>query len=212
MTTTKYALAVLLGLIALASPRAALADAIVQVTISGLTFSGSNSCPLPSGKLLCSETLDASFQWDNTTHTYVAGSFSSSTFGALGALTTLNPTPTFAAYPSGGLKPGTAVVYFNLYNSNISLVDVQLGATLTGVLAPGAYSLDSTGSNAPFTTLTGTSCIVAGTNCSSTGLDGVNAASGSVSVAPVPEPDTATLLCAGLLCLTGIALGAKRLA
>ena len=77
----RKALWVIVLLFAAISVPSAHANAIVQVTIS-LTFNGNNTCG--SGTSLCTQTLSASFQWDNTTNTYVAGSNSFTTSGDLG--------------------------------------------------------------------------------------------------------------------------------
>jgi hypothetical protein len=66
MKTTKYALAAVLGLIALMVPSAARADDIILVTISDTynnTPASGINCSSP-----CSETENATFEWDNTTN------------------------------------------------------------------------------------------------------------------------------------------------
>src|SRR5260370_24365708 len=113
MKTSKFGLAVALGLIGLAAPRVALADNILQVTISNLTFNGSNACG-PSGTALCTQTLSESYQWDNTTQTYVSGSFSFSTAGVLGTC----PPPRTLSFPLSSRGLWVFWVVSSIHNHN----------------------------------------------------------------------------------------------
>ena len=84
MKTMKLGLAALVGFIALGVPGGVWADNIVDVTVSNISFEGRSVCGM-SGTAICTESLNASFQWDDSTNTYVAGSFSSTESGALGS-------------------------------------------------------------------------------------------------------------------------------
>lgn len=79
----KYVLGMALGLAGVMLPSAVRADDIVAATVSNLTFNGNSVCG-PSGTSLCSEVFNASFLWDNTTSTEVAGSLQFSSAGPLG--------------------------------------------------------------------------------------------------------------------------------
>src|ERR1700675_3460358 len=81
---------VALGLAVLLTPSAIRADSIVQVTITGVVFSGNSVCG-SSGSSLCKETASATFRWDNTTNTYVTGTLATFTSGDLGVIPPVAP-------------------------------------------------------------------------------------------------------------------------
>lgn len=218
------ALAIAIGLGGLVLPTGVRADSIVDVTMSDLTFSGNNACG-PSGTSLCTQTLNVAFQWDNTTNTFVLGSLSFDTSGAIGTLFGA-PAPVLT---SSGLV-------FDSFTSGINFGDSMqftIGETIDG-LAPGVYNLTTNFiSTPPGSWAAGLSCSesalgppfpagpntpcgqayyppVAGLNTS----NGAFASSGVVTVSLVstPEPKGSALLGMGLLCLLGMALLRKRLA
>ncbi len=215
MKTSKFGLAVALGLIGLVAPRVARADNILQVTISNLTFNGSNACG-PSGTALCTQTLSESYQWDNTTQTYVSGSFSFSTAGVLG---TFAP-PSTVSFPiaSGGL--GVFWVVSAIQNQNGDKLYVFLGNNASP-LVTGTYTLSTTHSILvpPGTFDVNLLCASTDTTCNAAypGLLGSNtfgvfSTGGTVTVTSVPEPPISITLGAGLLCLMGVTLFRRRVA
>ena len=217
MKISKYALPASLGLMALAAPKTVLADAIVQVTVSGLTFDGLNACG-PSNSL-CSQTVNESFQWDNTTGSFVAGTFSFSTFGALGssASSFSQPLPltniSFTAFVGA-----STVIYDSAFDSLNFFINTPPTATLSQ-LPPGNYTnFSGVGSAPPFTVDGGLFCSAPGSCVSEFGSvasptgTGLLSSSGMATVSPVPEPSPALLMGAGLLCLMGMHLFRKRTA
>jgi hypothetical protein len=211
MKTTRYVLAVALGLIGLVAPTATRANSIVQVTISNLTFNGNSVCG-PTGTALCTQTLSESWQWDNTTNTYVSGSFSSSTAGALGTSFSLFGQIPF---PFVGSFQGAAPLLAGIQDSNGDVLTVFLP---TPPLVTGTYTPSTINS---FQLLPGTyfaalNCASYSTTCqalfpTSGGL-AVLSTGGTVTVTTVSEPPTGALLGAGLFGLMGIVLLRKRLA
>lgn len=224
MKTKTYALVAVLGLIALAAPSKVHADSIVDVTMSNLTFTGNNACG-PSGSALCTQTLNATLQWDNTTNTLEPGSFSFNSSGAIG--TSFGP---FFLFP---LPEGEEVYAMadSEANSGDSL-QISIGETSNGLI-PGIYTLSTNLSSTPAGSLAaGLSCSINASNqpffppntpCGETdyprvaGLltsNGAYASSGvvTVSAVSVAEPSTSALLGAGLFGLIGMVLLRKRLA
>jgi hypothetical protein len=210
------ALAVTLGVIALVAPRAVRADDIVNVTISNLTINGSNVCGA-SGTDLCSQTVSESFQWDNSTNSYVSGSLSYTTSGVYGS-TLYNLTPlvdnsfgvlqvdaTEDTQPSG-----------NGATLGIILADTAVGLPLgsyTQAVAPNLPPLAGTGL-LPNTYYPYLSCYVLDpcvTKSWFAAWRGTNPAGASMTVSSVPEPSSLLLLGVGLLGLMG-GMRFKRLA
>ena len=84
----------------------AYADQIDLVTVSDLTFqaaAGNNSCGGGNHPLRCTETFNASFQWDNTTETLVPGTENVNATGALSPSDVAGPwtIANFVAYAGG---------------------------------------------------------------------------------------------------------------
>ena len=128
MKLTKCVLAVALGLVTFLAPSAARADD-VQVNISGLIFGGLPNCPPAPA---CSETLNGSFQWDNSTNTYVSGSGTFTASGVLGSMSVyLNPVLS-TNLPDG---PEVQVGLTDANSDEIVLRFIETG----GMLATGTY-------------------------------------------------------------------------
>jgi hypothetical protein len=207
MTAAKWLVAVAMVSIGLATPRLARAD-VVTVSVSGVSFNGNSVCGT-SGTALCTETINASYQWDNATNTYVTGSFVASESGALGSSLSVENLP-FVRF-------GDAVE-FDLLGGNgdifIDLVDDGSG------LITGTYTVVADAFGAPLGDYSGD--LECGTSPCSTDYPpegpyaqgGAVAAGGSVvvssAVAPTPEPSTMLLLGASLLAMA--AVRRKRLA
>ena len=220
MKIPKYARAAALGLMALAAPKTVLADAIVQVSVSGLTLDGLNACG-PSNSL-CTQTLNESFQWDNTTGSYVAGTFSFSTHGALGSSfsTQFPPTPLSNFTLTAFIGAVTQIEDPALDNIEV-FINTPPTATFDQ-FPPGNYTIfSSPGPSAPPFTIVGalhceppafSACVSEfGSVASPTG-PGLLASSGMATVSAVPEPSNALLMGAGCLCLMGMRLFRKRMA
>jgi hypothetical protein len=216
----RKALWVIAVLCAAISVPSAHADSIVQVTISNLTFNGNNTCGA-SGTALCTQTLSASFQWDNSTNTYVAGSSSFTTVGDLG---------TNFSLPASLPQFGTSFqgVQWDVVNSTgNTTLGVNLGE-LTGPFTPPLQPL-VTGVYTPnnvfglFPSAVGTyegyvSCGPTGT-CIPEGFGPAATfnTSGTVTVTAVtavtaPEPGTFSLMLTGLASLGLVLVMRKRLA
>jgi hypothetical protein len=174
------------------------ADEIVQVTISDLTFNGNNVCG--SGTALCTQTFSASFQWDNTTTSLVAGSFSFSTTGALGTSFTnfLSVLPVETS-PSG--------VGMEVDNSEFDAIGIGIGGS---PLVVGIYPQSTSAPATAGTFVAALSCGGPATVCppdfqNTTNPFLIPATAGTVTVtSAVPEPGTAglTLIGIGLVLVT----------
>jgi hypothetical protein len=199
-----------LFLFATVGARSAHADTIVQVTISNLTFNGNNTCG--SGTALCTQTLSASFQWDNTTNTYVAGSNSFTTSGGLGTSFSLPASlPKFEGSFQG--------VEWNVVNlAGNATLGVNLGE-LTGPFTPplqplitGVYTPDNVFGLFPSAVGTYEAYVSCGPSspCISEGFGPAATfnTGGTVSVTAVatPESGTASLMLIGI----GLVLVAMR--
>jgi len=217
----KYALAAALVLVGLVAPSKASADSIVDVTISNITFNGNNSCG-PSGTALCTVTISAGFQWDNTTTSYVAGSFSSTVSGALGTSFSLTQAPVivpFINFPLLDIGVGDA------QNDGIQL---QL-STSAGQLSAGTYQI--VGQFVAFPPSPQTAGAILQCNafvtdqCNNVDYPlinvggqlrpGANPSGGQITVTsatPVAEPSSLLLLGTGLLSLIGVSVRRRLLA
>jgi hypothetical protein len=214
MKTARCALAAALGLVSIVAPAATRADNIIQDTISNLTFNGNNVCG-PSGTALCTQTLSESYLWDNTTETYVNGSFSFSTSGVLGTSFSLFGTPPF---PSVQVFSAAVWVVSSIQNPNGDALVVYLGNN-PSPLVTGTYTLSTTHSIfvPPGMFDVNLSCASSDATCNAAypaplgaGSFGVFSTGGTVTVTNVPEPPIGTTLGAGLLCLMGMILFWKR--
>lgn len=192
MKATRYWVLAALFVIIAAAPITVRADSIVAVTISNLTFDTFNSC--------CgTQTVNATFLWDNTTNSFVPGSLSVSTSGLLGSSFTLTPASSGPGFSLNTLpsNPISATIVFSMTSFSPSL------------LSPGTYSFTTTPISPPGTVFTYLSC--GNLACTGTGFNGTNfaggvfvfkgafASSGTVIVSGVPEPGSLLLLCTGLL-------------
>jgi hypothetical protein len=196
------------------------ADDIVQVTISNLTFNGNDTCGL-SGTALCTQTLSASFQWDNSTNTYVAGSDSFTAVGNLGTDFSLPANdPTFG--------PSFQGVFWDVVNlAGNTTLGVNLGE-LTGPFTPplqplvtGVYTPDNVfglfpsavGTYEGYVSCgpTGT-CIPEGFGPATTFNTGGTVSVATVATVATPEPGTSSLTLIGLGSLGLIVVMRKRTA
>ena len=195
MKATKYSVLAALLLVILAAPSTVRADSIVAVTISNLTF--------PCYQHPCSQTLNAVFLWDNTSNSYVAGSLLFSSFGPLGSSFTVQG----PVFQNGSLGIGFSTPSSDPVAAGMGF---QMTSTSPNFLSTGAYSFTtSLVSYQPGTVYASLGC--ANTACASIGFrlldngaylfDGAFPSGGSVYVFALPEPSSAALLGAGLLCL-----------
>lgn len=207
MKATKWALAAAVVLIGLAVPRAARAD-IVEVSISDVSFNGKSVCG-PSGTALCTQTVSASYEWNNATNSYVAGTLAYTESGALGSSFTTLATPY--------LRSGTGVE-FDLFGG---------GGDTFFILAEGASGLPTGTYPVVFDIFGGPAGDYSGDlECSAVpcsadfspvgpyGDGGAFATGGTVTVSEVsatPEPSSIPLLGLGLLGLVST-VWRKRLA
>jgi hypothetical protein len=180
------------------------ADDIVQVAISNLAFNGNFVCGL-SGTAQCTQTLNATFQWDNTSNTEVGGSLQFTTSGALGS-----------SFTAG---PFSSPVDFSLSDTEGDVISLDLAET-AGQLTPGSYppesnifqfapgtSLDLLGCGSPDICSTDYGLAFVGVGFP---FVGAIAEAGNLTVTAVPEPPMGITLGAGLLSLMGMTLFRKR--
>jgi hypothetical protein len=191
------------------------ADDIVQVTISNLVFSGNDACG-PSGVTLCSEVLNASYQWDNSTNSYIAGSLSFNATGVLGSsLPFVNPA---FLVTGNGPNPEVFVQFGDASNDLFNIVLTETNDALTAGTYPEVATMAfaggvPAGSYTAFLLCNFTAPTSADT-CNTpdypvlfTGpYSGAFNSSGTVSISEVPEPATITNLGTGLLCLLLVTL------
>ena len=200
MKATKYSVLAALLLVILAAPSTVRADSIVAVTISNLTFNTFQSC--------CgTQTLDAVFLWDNTSNSYVAGSLLFSSFGPLGSSFTFTPLQNFGFFngPSFSLNtassnPVAASIFFAMISASPNLLSTGTYSLTTNLLSsqPGTVFTNLGCANLACTSTTG----FFGTQSNGVFLfKGAFPSGGSVYVFALPEPSSAALLGAGLLCL-----------
>ena len=173
------------------------ADQIDLVTVSNLTFqaaAGNFSCPGVPGMLVpCTETFNASFEWDNTTETLVPGTDNVSATGALSAADVAGPwTITKADYSVIPLVQGPYIAEYP-GPDYIAISDTDWETPMT----PGVY---------PYTNAS-MACYEAPSQCDSLfdfyptpgTVVSPTAISGTITIAAVPEPSTVLLLAAGLV-------------
>jgi len=176
--------------LASSAPEAARADAIVQVTLTNVTADGNYLCGA-SGTALCTAILNESFDWDNSTQSYVGGTLTASVSGSFpsGITSITNPGPL-----------GCAVGNYVYVDPN-DLFDTAVGCgPPNGVIPPGSYS----------PSIAFVCGIAFGTCYNDFGADSVDFSSGTVtatSVCPtpsgglvpcsVPEPATLSLFGVG---------------
>ena len=207
MTAAKWLVAVTMVSIGLAAPRIASADDVVTVSISDVSFNGNSVCG-PSGTALCTETISASYEWDNTTDSYVSGSFSSTESGALGSSFTLAfPPQERAAWAvEFDVDGGGGTIFFDLVNTSGLTTGTYTDIADAFFAPPGNYSGDLECGSTPCST----DFPVVGPY----GDGGAFASGGTVTVSPAsaaaPEPSTMLLISAGLLAVG--AVRRKRLA
>lgn len=141
MKATRYWVLAALFVIIFAAPITVRADSIVAVTISSLTFDTFNSC--------CgTQTVNATFLWDNTTSSFVPGSLSVSTSGLLGSSFTVTPASSGPGFTLNTLpsNPISATIVFSMTSFRV------------GLLSPGTYSFTTTPISPPGTVLTYLAC------------------------------------------------------
>lgn len=208
MTAAKWLVAVAMVSIGLAAPRIASADDIVTVSISNVSFSGNSVCG-SSGTDLCTETISASYEWDNTTNAYVSGSFASTESGALGSSFTLAYQPQVRAGQAVefDVDGGGSTIFFDLDDSGSGLITGTYTAVGDAFGAPlGDYSADLDCGSTP--------CSTDFPVLSPYDDGGAFASGGTVVVSPAvattPEPSSMLLIGAGLLAVA--AVRRKRLA
>lgn len=196
MKAKRYALGVMLGVIALIAPTVVWADS-VTVT-ADLTF---NTCAAATG---CQETFDITYGWDNTTNALASPAVITA-MGDLGSNFSANarPDPILLL-----LSPANANIV--LYTAGDPLGDsLLLTLSETGSsLAAGSYT-EVTGISAGGQFLTALDCGAGdGPICESSRI---TPATAGVTVSPVmatPEPGTGVLLLTLVVC--GIAMRGLR--
>jgi hypothetical protein len=202
-------------------PGMARADDVVNVTISNLTFTGNPVCelvlppPLPIiFNLVCTETFNGSFLWDNSTNALV-GSPQLTGEGPLGGAFPLIGSDTFAFVVSG---MGFVIIESEWQTCAFTELGVcvgdelflDLGESSGGELLPGNFqfsngtALDPGRFEASVLCVTST-CLV---DFQNPPAKGPTFSTGQVSVASVPVPSvpeasTGILLGTGLLGLVG---------
>ena len=198
MKNAGFALVALIGLISLVAPNAVWADDIVAANVSE-TFNGNSVCG-PSGTSLCTESFNASFLWDNTTNTLVAGSLQFSAAGPLGTWGVILP-PVFGAFAA----PTFDTVNLTAEGSFLDLFGFQFNISAqTPALTPGTYPLQvlsSPGGIVSSMTCEGDPCITDFISPGFTPPVGVDPSSitATVSAVPaVPEPSSLLLIGTGL--------------
>lgn len=166
---TCYFSTVLMALSLIAIP--AHADTIRSISMNNITFTGTNACsPAP-----CAETFNATWKWDATTNTLVAGSLKISEKGSLG---------TFAlAYITS--------YSFQFYNDLVTPSAAVLWYFGSGFPSVGLYPLSEV-----------YLYCWNDTTCASNFAPGYShPTAGTVRIAAVPEPSTVLLMGFGLLAI-----------
>lgn len=205
MKATRYWVLVGLFVIIVAAPITVRADSIVAVTITNLTFNTFNSC--------CgSQTVNATFLWDNTTNSFVPGSLSATTSGALGSSFTVTPATSGPGFSLSTLpsNPISATIVFSMTSFSPGLLSLGTYSsfTTTPISPPGTVFSYLACGNLACTSGTG----FFGTNFAGGVFvfKGAFASSGSIIVSGVPEPGSLFLLCTGLLGLGPLVLKSRR--
>jgi hypothetical protein len=216
MKAAKYVLAAALTCISLAAPGQLRADDIVQVTITNLSFVGNPVCG-PTGNAACTETLNGSFLWDNTTNRYVSNSVNMTSVGPLGSFGASDATFEFDGQYGTGADPGKLgldvafVSPLNQPTPDFISVFFPLVTIGTPELPAGMYSLSPTSIPSPGGFSSFLACFSA--ECASdfplAAPSGNLPATGSISVVPTPEPPTLFMVGSGLLFLLGMSLSLR---
>jgi hypothetical protein len=121
------------------APNTARADAIVLVTVTNNTVIGKKSLCGVSGTELCTETLNESFEWDNSTGSYVGGSLLASVTGNFSTVVTSTTNPGTLGCGIGNAVYVNAMDFFEpLLPSGSSDCSPPL------VIAPGSYDPNNT--------------------------------------------------------------------